>query len=75
MSKEGKIIERKTKVHGNPWKEHQVTGRIVTKTRKNDADEIPPTLPDGTPLLTERPPNAQHPTGVNHLPDVVVRDD
>lgn len=59
---EPKPIVKKVKVHGNPLKRFQATSEIVVKIRPDDALETPPTLPDGTPLSTEKQPGAQRPS-------------
>lgn len=73
MERSEKPKVKKVNVRGNPFKRYQVTSQI--RVRLDDANEVPPTLPDGTLLLKERPPNAQHPTGASYLPDVQVRED
>lgn len=37
-------------IHGNPWNRDQITGWL--EVGKEDPNQNPPTLPDGTPLDT-----------------------
>jgi len=38
-------------IHGNPWNRDQITGSL--NVGKEDPNQTPSTLPDGTPLLTQ----------------------
>ena len=49
---EPKIITRKVKIHPDPMNKFHTAIRVV-KLRVGDENNVPPTLPDGTPLLTE----------------------
>ena len=77
------MSERALKGKSTSIERNRITGKPikrVTITYESTHNFVPPTLIDVTtgeevPLLTKRPANAQHPSGVDHLPDVNVRED